>query len=129
LGRNGSRPSVYACDPTTWGGAESSRLGGDTVADLQTIIAQAGPLPIKVAANVETDAPAVVMVAGSVWSVDQEDMVGFTLSIAGALSLAHARTIWTATATVTASDHRMRRLPSRPASASSRRRTDARKMM
>src|SRR5207244_5263243 len=23
LGRNGSRPSVYACDATTWGGAES----------------------------------------------------------------------------------------------------------
>ena len=58
------------------------------MADLQTIIAQAGPLPIKVAANVETDAPAVVMVAGSVWSVDQEYIVGFMLSIDGAQAAA-----------------------------------------
>jgi hypothetical protein len=56
---------------------------GALMADLQTIISQPGPLPIKVAATIETDLPAAVLVAGSVWSVDQEFMIGISLSIDG----------------------------------------------
>jgi hypothetical protein len=53
------------------------------MADLQTIISQAGPLPIKVAANIETDLPAVVLVSGSVFSVDEGFLIGLSLSIDG----------------------------------------------
>jgi len=53
------------------------------VADVQTIIAQAGPLPIKVGANIETDDPAAVTIAGSVWSPNQDQMIGISLAIDG----------------------------------------------
>jgi hypothetical protein len=55
------------------------------MADLVQVIAQAGPLPIKQAVQIETDDPAVVTVAGSVWSADQSFMVGVALSIDGAV--------------------------------------------
>jgi hypothetical protein len=55
------------------------------VADVQTIIEQNGPLPIKVAPNIQSDAPAMVMVAGSVWSSSPASMVGVELFIDGNL--------------------------------------------
>jgi hypothetical protein len=53
------------------------------MADLQTIISENGPLPIEVTAAIETDAPTVVTLAGSVWSVDTSFMVGVQLAIDG----------------------------------------------
>jgi hypothetical protein len=55
------------------------------MADLVQVVAQAGPLPIKQAVQIETDAPTVVTLAGSVWSVDESYMVGISLSIDGAV--------------------------------------------
>ena|SRR5437763_12629401 len=55
------------------------------MADLVTVIEQAGPLPIKVNANVQSDGPTMVMVAGSAWSANQASQVGVALSIDGSL--------------------------------------------
>lgn len=38
------------------------------VADVHVLISQAGPLPIKATAEIECDGPAVLTLAGSVWS-------------------------------------------------------------
>ena len=53
------------------------------MAQLVQVIAQAGPLPIKATVPIETDAPTVVTIAGSVWSVDEAYEVGILLSIDG----------------------------------------------
>jgi hypothetical protein len=44
------------------------------VADVQVIIAQAGPLPITVSADIESDGPAVLTLAGSVPPVACEEL-------------------------------------------------------
>ena len=54
------------------------------MADLVQVIAQPGLLPIKAQAQIESDAPTIVTLAGSVWSVDMAEMVGIVLSIDGA---------------------------------------------
>jgi hypothetical protein len=53
------------------------------VADIQVIIAQAGPLPVKATAEIMSDGPAVVTVAGSVWSTSANSMIGVSLLIDG----------------------------------------------
>jgi hypothetical protein len=55
------------------------------VAELQEIIAQNGPLPIKVTADIETDGPTVVTVAGSVWTTTPNSTIGVGLLIDGNL--------------------------------------------
>ena len=50
------------------------------MAGLLTVIAQAGPLPIS-AAGTRGPVPAVVLVAGSVSSTQQDSLVGISLSI------------------------------------------------
>ncbi|TML59981.1 MAG: hypothetical protein E6G22_11965 [Actinobacteria bacterium] len=53
------------------------------MAQLLQVIAQKGPLPIKTAVKIETDAPTVVTLAGSVWSPNQDQQIGIVLSIDG----------------------------------------------
>jgi hypothetical protein len=53
------------------------------MAQLVSVISQAGPLPIKATATIESDAPTVVTLAGSVWSADEDYLVGVILSIDG----------------------------------------------
>ena len=53
------------------------------MADVQQVIAQYGPLPIQVTADIETDGPTVVTVAGSVWTTTQDSMIGVGLMIDG----------------------------------------------
>ena len=53
------------------------------MADLQQIIVQQGPLPIKVQAKIETDAPTIVTFAGSVWTATANTMIGIALQIDG----------------------------------------------
>jgi hypothetical protein len=53
------------------------------VAELQQVVAQQGPLPIKVQAQIETDAPTVVTLAGSVWTATTNTMIGVSLAIDG----------------------------------------------
>jgi hypothetical protein len=53
------------------------------MADVLVLIAQAGPLPIKATADIESDGPAVLTLAGSVWSTTQDTMIGVSLSIDG----------------------------------------------
>jgi hypothetical protein len=55
------------------------------MAELQEIILQNGPLPIKVPADIETDGPTVVTVAGSVWTATANSMIGVGLLIDGNL--------------------------------------------
>jgi hypothetical protein len=57
---------------------------GAHMADLVQVIAQAGPLPIKTAAKIESDAPTVVTLAGSVWTTTPNKAIGVSLSIDGA---------------------------------------------
>jgi hypothetical protein len=51
------------------------------MADVQVLIAQAGPLPIKASAEIESDGPAVLTLAGSVWSPTANTMIGVSLMI------------------------------------------------
>jgi hypothetical protein len=53
------------------------------MADLQAIIAQAGPLPIKVGANVQSDDPVAITLAGSVWAPTANSMIGISLAVDG----------------------------------------------
>jgi hypothetical protein len=53
------------------------------MADVQVIIDQAGPLPIKGTAEIESDGPAVLTLAGSVWSQTSNAMIGVSLLIDG----------------------------------------------
>ena len=55
------------------------------MAELQEIILQNGPLPITVTADIETDGPTVVTVAGSVWTATPNAMIGIGLAIDGNL--------------------------------------------
>jgi hypothetical protein len=67
------------------GGAESRRREGGVMADLVQVIAAPGPLPIEATATIESDEPAIVTVAGSVWSADEEYLVGVQLTIDGSV--------------------------------------------
>jgi hypothetical protein len=53
------------------------------VADAQVLISQAGPLPIKAEAQIESDGPSVLTLAGSVWSTTAGSLIGVTLLIDG----------------------------------------------
>jgi hypothetical protein len=51
------------------------------MADVQLIVDQAGPLPIKATADIESDGPAVLTLAGSVWSQTSNTMIGVSLLV------------------------------------------------
>ena len=51
------------------------------MAQVQQVISQQGPLPIQVRADIETDAPTVITIAGSVWSPTANSMIGVTLYV------------------------------------------------
>src|SRR5688572_22535607 len=53
------------------------------MADVQVIIGQAGPLPIKATADIESDGPAVLTLAGSVWTQTSNSMIGVSLLVDG----------------------------------------------
>ncbi|MDQ3824027.1 MAG: hypothetical protein M3321_12390 [Actinomycetota bacterium] len=53
------------------------------MAEVQQIISQQGPLPIQATANIETDGPVVVTLAGSVWTPTAGRMIGVALLIDG----------------------------------------------
>jgi hypothetical protein len=53
------------------------------MADAQVIINQAGPLPITVTADIESDGQSVLTLAGSVWSATADRMIGVTLFVDG----------------------------------------------
>jgi hypothetical protein len=53
------------------------------MAQIQEIIAQAGPLPINATATISTDGPTMVTVAGSVWTTQANAMIGVQLAIDG----------------------------------------------
>jgi hypothetical protein len=53
------------------------------MADVQVIIDQAGPLPIKATADIESLGPAVLTLAGSVWSQTSNTMIGVSLLVDG----------------------------------------------
>jgi hypothetical protein len=53
------------------------------MAAVNVIIAKPGPLPIKVTAQIQSDGPAIVTLAGSVWSTTPNQMIGVALLIDG----------------------------------------------
>ena len=53
------------------------------MADVNVIVGQAGPLPIKVSAEIDSDGPAVLTLAGSVWTPTEDRMIGVSLAIDG----------------------------------------------
>jgi hypothetical protein len=62
------------------------------VADLTQIFAANGPLPLKTSVNIQSNMPAVVTLAGSVWSNASNQQIGIALLIDG--SVAAAATIF-----------------------------------
>jgi hypothetical protein len=54
------------------------------MAQLITVIEQTGPLPAKAIIKIESDAPTIVTLAGSVWAPNPDQMIGIVLSIDGA---------------------------------------------
>jgi hypothetical protein len=53
------------------------------VADLTQIFSGPGPLPLKTSVNIQSNMPAVVTVAGSVWSNAAQQPIGIALLIDG----------------------------------------------
>lgn len=53
------------------------------MADLTQIFAQNGPLPLKTTADIQSNMPAVVTLAGSVWSNAAQQLIGIALLIDG----------------------------------------------
>jgi len=53
------------------------------MAAVQLIIAQAGPLPIKVSTGIGSDGPSVLTLVGSAWSMSANQLIGVSLSIDG----------------------------------------------
>jgi hypothetical protein len=53
------------------------------MADLQPIFLQPGPLPLKTTVNIQSNMPAVVTLAGSVWSNAAQKQIGIALLIDG----------------------------------------------
>src|SRR2546423_916897 len=63
----------------------SKRPGGGPMADLQQIFAANGPLPLKTSVNIQSNMPAVVTLAGSVWSNAANQQIGIALLIDGSV--------------------------------------------
>ena len=55
------------------------------MADLQQIFAQQGPLPLKTSVQIQSNMPAVVTLAGSVWSNAANQQIGIALLIDGSV--------------------------------------------
>ena len=53
------------------------------MAQVNVIIAQAGPLPIKATANIQSDGPVLLTLAGSVWCTTADQLIGIALLIDG----------------------------------------------
>ena len=53
------------------------------MADLTQIFAQQGPLPLKTSVNIQSNMPAVVTLAGSVWANASQQLIGIALLIDG----------------------------------------------
>jgi hypothetical protein len=53
------------------------------MAEVQMVLGQRGPLPITGSADIETDGPIALTIAGSVWSTAANTMVGVSLYIDG----------------------------------------------
>ena len=53
------------------------------MADVTQIFAQNGPLPLKTSVQIQSNMPAVVTVAGSVWANAAQQMIGIALLIDG----------------------------------------------
>jgi hypothetical protein len=53
------------------------------MADLVQVIAQQGPLPIQTTVQIESNEPAIVTLAGSVWAPNPDSMIGISLAIDG----------------------------------------------
>jgi hypothetical protein len=54
---------------------------------VQVLISQPGPLPITATAEIQSDAPVALTLAGSVWSSVANAVIGFTLFIDGQPSM------------------------------------------
>src|SRR5919108_4082359 len=63
------------------GTIESTTRG--RMAELIQVIAQNGPLPINTTATIETDAPTIITLAGSLWSPQGQNQIGIRLKIDG----------------------------------------------
>ena len=55
------------------------------MADLQQIFAANGPLPLKTSVDIQSNMPAVVTLAGSVWSNAAQQPIGIALLIDGSV--------------------------------------------
>jgi hypothetical protein len=55
------------------------------MADLMQIFAANGPLPLKTSVNIQSNLPAVVTLAGSVWSNAANQQIGIALLIDGSV--------------------------------------------
>ena len=55
------------------------------MADLQQIFAANGPLPLKTSVQIQSNMPAVVTLAGSVWSNAAQQPIGIALLIDGSV--------------------------------------------
>ena len=53
------------------------------MADVTQIFSQTGPLPLKTSVQIQSNAPCVVTVAGSVWANASQQMIGIALLIDG----------------------------------------------
>jgi hypothetical protein len=53
------------------------------MADVQLVLAERGPLPVQSSAEIQTDGPVALTIAGSVWSATPNTMVGISLYIDG----------------------------------------------
>jgi hypothetical protein len=53
------------------------------MADLVQVFAQPGPLPIKNQVAIMSDEPAIVTLAGSVWTTNPNQLIGISLAIDG----------------------------------------------
>jgi len=53
------------------------------MADVTQIFAANGPLPLKTSVQIQSNMPAVVTVAGSVWANAAQQMIGIALLIDG----------------------------------------------
>jgi hypothetical protein len=54
------------------------------MADLVQVISQPGPLTVSAKAMIESDGPAIVTLAGSVWAITPNNLIGISLAIDGA---------------------------------------------
>jgi hypothetical protein len=55
------------------------------MADVQQVFAANGPLPLKTSVDIQSNLPAVVTLAGSVWANAAQQMIGIALLIDGSV--------------------------------------------